>query len=228
MLLIELGGTNPEQVEADLVSAGELCVEHGAIEVFIAEDRNTMERIWNVRRNIAEALKIYSPNQSLEDSVVPIASIPEIIPELERLSRKYGITIPCYGHAVDGNLHATLRTKNAIMESALRLFEARGFDIVTIVDITKEAKVAKSSFYTYFSTKSDIIVDEFLKIDGYYHEYAAKNLERYRTAHEKLLAFTRAQLRYVRDVIGNANLKILYANQTIQPGTDKIIANKAR
>lgn len=121
-----------------------------------------------------------------------------------------------------------VRTKNAIMESALKLFEARGFDAVTIEDITREANVAKGSFYTYFSTKSDIIVDEFLKIDGYYHEYASRNLNRYRTAREKLLAFTRAQLRYVRDVIGNANLKILYANQTIQPGTDKIITNTAR
>lgn len=121
-----------------------------------------------------------------------------------------------------------LRTKNAIMESALRLFEQRGFDSVTIEDITTDAKVAKGSFYTYFATKSDIIVDEFWKIDEYYHEYASKNLKRYKTGREKLLAFTRAQMRYVRDVIGNANLKILYANQTIQPGRDKIITKKER
>lgn len=114
------------------------------------------------------------------------------------------------------------------MESALKLFEARGFDSVTIEDITNDAQVAKGSFYTYFSTKSDIIVDEFWKIDEYYHQYAQKNLKRYKTAPEKLLAFTRAQMRYVRDVIGNANLKILYANQTIQPGRDKIITKQER
>ena len=67
-----------------------------------------MERIWNVRRNIAEAFKVYSPIQSLEDIVVPMAQIPAIIPELEKLSEKYDIKIPCYGHAGDGNLHATL------------------------------------------------------------------------------------------------------------------------
>jgi AcrR family transcriptional regulator len=121
-----------------------------------------------------------------------------------------------------------IRTKNAIMASALRLFEERGFDSVTIEDITSDAKVAKGSFYTYFSTKSDIIVDEFWKIDDYYHAYADKNLKRYATAREKLLAFTRAQMRYVRDVVGNANLKILYANQTIQQGHDKIITKKER
>jgi glycolate oxidase len=87
---------------------GRLCEERGAVEVYVAEDRNNIERIWNVRRNIAEAFKVYSPIQSLEDIVVPISRIPEMIPRLEELSEKYGMSIPCYGHAGDGNLHATL------------------------------------------------------------------------------------------------------------------------
>jgi glycolate oxidase len=108
MLLIELDGTNPEQVEADLLAVGNLCAENGASEVFVAEDANTKERIWSVRRNVAEAFKVFSPIQSLEDIVVPTSRIPELIPELERISEQYGIQIPCYGHAGDGNLHATL------------------------------------------------------------------------------------------------------------------------
>jgi glycolate oxidase len=108
MLLIELDGSDPKQVEADLVETGKICETRGAIEVYVAEDRNNIERIWNVRRNIAEAFKVYSPVQSLEDIVVPISGIPAIIPELERLGKKYGMQIPCYGHAGDGNLHATL------------------------------------------------------------------------------------------------------------------------
>ncbi|MDR0448381.1 MAG: FAD-binding protein [Treponema sp.] len=108
MLLIELDGSNPNQVEADLIETGKLCESRGAMEVYVAEDRNNIERIWNVRRNIAEAFKVYSPVQSLEDIVVPIAGIPGIIPELEGLGKKYGMQIPCYGHAGDGNLHATL------------------------------------------------------------------------------------------------------------------------
>ena len=108
MLLIEMDGTNPEQVEADLVAVGNLCTENGASEVFVAEDANTRERIWSVRRNIAEAFKVFSPIQSLEDIVVPTSGIPELIPELERISEEFGMQIPCYGHAGDGNLHATL------------------------------------------------------------------------------------------------------------------------
>ncbi|MBU0926542.1 MAG: TetR/AcrR family transcriptional regulator [Spirochaetes bacterium] len=121
-----------------------------------------------------------------------------------------------------------LRTKSAIMESALRLWKERGFDSVTVDDITGAAGVAKGSFYTYFSTKSDIIVEEFKKIDAYYADFARRRLGRYATARAKLSAFTRAQMRYVRDEIGCDSLKVLYANQTSQPGGDKILTNGDR
>lgn len=108
MLLIEMDGQDPETVDADAERVGDLCMEKGAIEVYMADNRTTQERVWSVRRNIAEAFKVRCPVQSLEDIVVPTASIPDIIPELDRIAAKYGIAIPCYGHAGDGNLHATL------------------------------------------------------------------------------------------------------------------------
>jgi glycolate oxidase len=108
MLLIEIDGTDAEQVELDLEATGDLLSDNGALEVYVADNATTRERVWSVRRNIAEAFKVASPVQSLEDIVVPVASIPKIIPEIERLSAKYDTLIPCYGHAGDGNLHATL------------------------------------------------------------------------------------------------------------------------
>ena len=108
MLLIEIDGTDEATVESELLRVGQLCEDNGAIEVYIAEDFYTQERIWAVRRNIAEAIKIYSPIQSLEDIVVPIGSIAKVLPELERLSEAHHVKIVCYGHAGDGNLHATI------------------------------------------------------------------------------------------------------------------------
>src|SRR5690554_1353366 len=108
MLLIEVDGTKAGQVEEDAETIGELCLEKGAIEVYVADNYTTQERVWSVRRNIAEAFKVFSPHQSLEDIVVPIAAIPDIMPEIERIAKKYDIQIPCYGHAGDGNLHVTL------------------------------------------------------------------------------------------------------------------------
>lgn len=118
MLLIEIDGTDENQVEHDLIAVGDLCSKQGAMEVYVAEDASNRERIWSVRRNIAEAIKVYSPVQSLEDVVVPIGSIPSVLPELKRLSEKYDVTIPCYGHAGDGNLHATIvKNPKSSMES---------------------------------------------------------------------------------------------------------------
>jgi glycolate oxidase len=108
MLLIEVDGAGEAQVEQEYETIGELCLEHGALEVYVADNHTTQERVWAVRRNIAEAFKVYSPVQSIEDVVVPFARIPALMPELERLSEKHDFIIPCYGHAGDGNLHATI------------------------------------------------------------------------------------------------------------------------
>ena len=107
MLLITVDGSNAAEVESDYEAIGEQCLAAGAIEVYVADNHTTSERIWNVRRNIAEAFKVVSPHQSLEDIVVPIASIPAMVAGLGDMMKKYDISIPCYGHAGDGNLHAT-------------------------------------------------------------------------------------------------------------------------
>lgn len=111
MLLIEIDGNSMEQLEKEYEKIGELCLENGAIDVFVADNYTTQERIWSIRRNIAEAFKVYSPVQSLEDIVVPVASIPKILPEIENIAGQYNVLIPCYGHAGDGNLHATIIKK---------------------------------------------------------------------------------------------------------------------
>ncbi|MDD4569543.1 MAG: FAD-binding oxidoreductase [Tepidanaerobacteraceae bacterium] len=108
MLLIEIDGTREDQVNEEAEIIGELCLEKGAIEVYVADNYTTQERIWSVRRDIAEAFKVVSPHQSLEDIVVPISEIAKLIPEIEKMSEKYDILMPSYGHAGDGNLHTTL------------------------------------------------------------------------------------------------------------------------
>jgi len=107
MLLVTVDGPDPDQVERDYETIGQMCLDAEAIEVYVADNFTTSERIWKVRRNIAEAFKIVSPHQSLEDIVVPIAAIPQMVAGLGELATKYDVQIPCYGHAGDGNLHAT-------------------------------------------------------------------------------------------------------------------------
>jgi glycolate oxidase len=107
MLLITVDGMDSMQVEREYEEVGEVCLAAGALEVYVADNYTTSERIWKVRRNIAEAFKVFSPHQSLEDIVVPTAQIARMVSGLIDLSKKWGCPIPCYGHAGDGNLHAT-------------------------------------------------------------------------------------------------------------------------
>lgn len=121
MLLIEVDGTEEQVVEREYDTIGNLCMANGAIEVYVADNYTTQERLWSVRRNIAEAFKVVSPHQSLEDIVVPTAQIPDLMPEIARLSAKYDVQIPCYGHAGDGNLHATpIKNPNDSMDEWYR------------------------------------------------------------------------------------------------------------
>ena len=73
MLLIEVDGTEEKVVENEYDTIGNLLMDGGAQEVYVADNYTTQERLWNVRRNIAEAFKVVSPHQSLEDIVVPTA-----------------------------------------------------------------------------------------------------------------------------------------------------------
>lgn len=108
MLLIEVDGPTQEQVEAMCEPIVDLCLDLGAFDVYVGNTPANEERMWHVRESIADAFKAICPVQSIEDVVVPLAQIPELVPALETLSARYDVLIPCYGHAGDGNLHATV------------------------------------------------------------------------------------------------------------------------
>ena len=44
-------------------------------------------------------------------------------------------------------------TRRRIVETAMRLFTERGYDNVTVADITDAADVAKGTFFTHFPSK---------------------------------------------------------------------------
>lgn len=52
------------------------------------------------------------------------------------------------------------RTRQALRQAALELFLERGFDATTIADITAAADVAPRTFFSYFQTKEDVVLDE--------------------------------------------------------------------
>jgi len=49
------------------------------------------------------------------------------------------------------------RRRHEIYETALRLYTERGYDGVTVEDITREADVSKGTFFNYFPTKEHLL-----------------------------------------------------------------------
>lgn len=47
-------------------------------------------------------------------------------------------------------------SRDTIAEAACELFLEQGFDATTVVDITRRAGVSRSSFFNYFTSKSDV------------------------------------------------------------------------
>lgn len=48
-------------------------------------------------------------------------------------------------------------TRHAIIEAALGLFEAKGFDATTMEDVAAAAEVSPRTVYRYFTTKEDLV-----------------------------------------------------------------------
>ncbi len=106
-LIVEVEGSSKDSVFDDYVKLGESAIEAGGLEAFVADNRNTREKLWKARKSIDEALASISPVHCMEDVSVPMASIPELIKFSEEIARERGLEMIAFGHAGDGNVHVS-------------------------------------------------------------------------------------------------------------------------
>lgn len=110
-LLVETDGA-PGVIDRELEQLGEICLEHGAVDAFLAPDSHKRAQMWEVRRQVSlrieERAAVYIP----EDVVVPIGRIAEFIEQLPELARSFGMKIYSFGHAGDGNIHLNITTES--------------------------------------------------------------------------------------------------------------------
>ncbi len=59
-------------------------------------------------------------------------------------------------------------TKNRIYRAAIELLEHKGFENITIAEISRKADVSVGAFYLYFSSKKDILSEVFNKADIFF------------------------------------------------------------
>ncbi|MBC8418249.1 MAG: FAD-binding protein [Proteobacteria bacterium] len=107
MLLIEVDG-DEGLVERDAKTIGEVCSRGGAVRFEAASGSESANRLWEARRNVSPALFKLRPHKINEDVVVPRSKMAELVAFLDELARRYGLPIPAFGHAGDGNIHVNI------------------------------------------------------------------------------------------------------------------------
>ncbi len=67
-------------------------------------------------------------------------------------------------------------TRNRIYNAAVELMERKGFDNITIAEISRAAGVSVGAFYHYFESKNDILAEIFRRADEYFATEVVPNL----------------------------------------------------
>jgi glycolate oxidase len=122
LLLLEVDGL-AEAVAEEAVRVERACRRAGATEVLRARDEAERQELWRVRREISPSLKTITPIKFNHDVVVPKGRIPQLFELVERIRSDYGLRIPCFGHAGDGNIHVNIMV-NDVEEDIRRAHEA--------------------------------------------------------------------------------------------------------
>lgn len=107
LLLIDVDGSSVE-VTVALQSIIESAKNAGLIDTKIAENSQQAKELWAARKAISPALRTIAPKKINEDIVVPVAQMPALFIELQKLSEAYKIPIVNFGHAGSGNIHVNL------------------------------------------------------------------------------------------------------------------------
>jgi AcrR family transcriptional regulator len=71
--------------------------------------------------------------------------------------RPHAVTCSKAGKAMRVTAETKQATRDAILQSARRLFARQGFDSTTTRDIAKEAEIASGTLFNYFATKEAIV-----------------------------------------------------------------------
>lgn len=69
-----------------------------------------------------------------------------------------------------------IKTRNKIYNTAYDLMEKKGFNNITIEDISKKAGVSVGAFYHYFHSKNDILFEIYRRADDYFRDEVIENL----------------------------------------------------
>lgn len=107
LLLIELDG-DAATVERQAREVAEICTGAGASEVRTATEKSEVKELWKARSSLSPSMFKVKPTKINEDVVVPRSEMVALITGVREIGARHGVTIACFGHAGDGNIHVNI------------------------------------------------------------------------------------------------------------------------
>ena len=104
-LLLTFDGNSAEEIEKIYDATAKLCLDLGAVDVYISDTDERQESIWSARGAFLEAIKSSTDEMDECDVVVPRNKVAVFMKFVKELERRYEVRIRSFGHAGDGNLH---------------------------------------------------------------------------------------------------------------------------
>lgn len=102
-LLIILDGVSGQEIDRLSEVMAEVCLEKGALDVYVADSPQKQKHVLDIRSKIYEAIKSYT--LEILDIAVPRALIAAHVKKVQDVARRFKIWLPTFGHAADGNVH---------------------------------------------------------------------------------------------------------------------------
>jgi glycolate oxidase len=115
-LIIILDGMRFEEVLHSCDEVAKICEAHDALKVLVIDSPREQERVLKMRGNIYAVIK-----RDVVDAVdvaVPPAKLGDLMDAVDEIASRYGVDLPVYGHAGDGNLHVHIMRDVGSLEVA--------------------------------------------------------------------------------------------------------------
>jgi len=105
-LFVILDAVSEEDMDRQTESVAGVALERGALDVFVADTAAKQDNVLEIRSKIYEALKAHTVE--IMDVSVPRGEIAAHVEKVEEIGAKFGVWLPTFGHAGDGNVHTHL------------------------------------------------------------------------------------------------------------------------
>lgn len=102
-LLVVLDAASEDEIDRLSQAVAEVSVEKGAIDVFIADTPAKQDEVLAIRSKIYDAIK--AGTVEILDISVPRAEVAGHVRKVREVAARYGLWLPTFGHAADGNVH---------------------------------------------------------------------------------------------------------------------------